>query len=420
MRIGLLQQADRVDGGAYQYSLSVVEALASNASEHHYVVISSGGDVSNLHEGVDTVSSPQEGLLFRALRRLYVGSLEVLPVPLPLLIPFRLTTLGRWNSRERAGNGLGLDLLVCTVPTAAARQMKVPYVMVIHDLMHKYDTAERHPWKEKVFRDFVYRRGAQHSVLTVVSSESSKQDLHRFYGIPLEKIRVVPEVVPPYVWERRRLTAPEMDSILGRFELPERYVFYPAQFWRHKNHTSLVRALYRIRQEHGEEIPAVFVGAPKEAFGEVMALIQRLGLSRQITYLGYVSDEEIVALYKRAIALVMPSLFSVSSIPVAEALALGTCCVCANVAPLPEQVGDAGLLFDPADEKDIAEKVWRIWTDDDLRRDLLAKGRAQAEEGYRPEVFRQRWREVLREAIDICGGRGKPLPQRGTLSEAES
>ena len=419
MRIGLLHLADRIDGGVYQYALSVIEALVKNDPENDYIVINSGRDASDLPQGANIVSPPQEGfLLGRVVRKLYAGSLRILPIPLPLLIPFSLTGLGRWNKRENMARSFGCDLLVCTCPTLAGRQMRIPYVMVIHDLMHKYNTAERHPWKEKVLRDHVYRPAAQHSILTVVSSEWGKRDLHRFYGIPLAKIRVVPESVPPYVREYRGLTASQMDLILGRFKLPERYVFYPAQFWRHKNHTNLVKALYRIKLEYQTEVPAVFVGAPKEAFREVMALIDRLGLTGQITYLGYVSDKEIVALYKRAEALVMPSWFNVSSIPVVEALALGTCCVCANIDPLPEQVGDAALLFDPHDETDIADKVWRIWKDDDLRRDLLARGAARAEERYTPEVFAQRWQEVVREAIDICGGRGRALSESRTLAEA--
>ena len=418
MRIGLLLQADRTDGGVYQYSLSVVDALAKSDPSYQYTVINPGRDASKVCEGIDTVSPPRDGFPFGVLRRLYVESLKLLPVPVPLLIPFSLTTLGRWHRREHTGNGMGLDLMVCTVPTAAARHMKVPYVMVIHDLMHRYQTAERHPWKERVFRDSVYRQGAHHSVLTVVSSEWSKRDLHKFYGIPLDKIRVVPEFVPPYVREYQGLTDSEMDLILRRFNLPGRYVIYPAQFWRHKNHINLVKALYRIKREYQAEVPAVFVGAPKEAFREVMSLIESLGLSGQITYLGYVSDKEVVALYKRALALVMPSSLNVSSIPVIEAMTLGTCCLCSNIAPLLEQVGDAGLLFDPSDETDISEKVWRVWNDESLRHDLSARGTVRAKERHTAEVFAQRWQGVVREAINICGDRGKELPVTRTLSEA--
>lgn len=415
----MLHQADRIDGGVYQYSLSVIEALTQHDPENDYVVIDAGNDAPNQPQSASIVSPPQERSLFsRVAKKLYAESLRILPIPLPLLVPFSLTRLGRWNQRANIARDLGWDLLICPFPTLAGHHMNIPYVMVIHDLMHKYDTAERHPWKEKVFRDVIYKQGARNSVLTVVSSQWSKRDLHKFYGIPLDKIRVVPEFVPPYVRKYSGLTGSEIDSVLKRFELPERYVFYPAQFWRHKNHINLVKALYRIKQEYQAEVPAVLVGTPKEAFREVMSLIDRLDLTGQITYLGYVSDKEIVALYKRAVALVMPSWFNASSIPVVEALALGTCCLCADVSPLPEQVGDAGLLFDPHDEADIAEKVWRIWTDDGLRHDLLARGSARVKERFRPDVFAQRWRAVVREAIEICGSRRRVLSEAGTPVEA--
>ena len=415
----MLHQADRMDGGVYQYSLSVIEALMKHEPEDDYVVIGPGGDASNQTQRTDIVSPPQERFSFGGVaRKLYAESSRILPIPLPLLIPFRLTRLGRWHRRNTVAKTSEWDLLICPYPTLAGRHMKLPYVVVIHDLMHRYDTVERHPWKEKVFRDVVYKQGAQGSILTVVSSEWSKRELHRLYGIPLDKIRVVPESAPPYLREYKEMTGSEVDLILERFKLPRRYVFYPAQFWRHKNHVGLLKALHRIKKEYQTEVPAVFVGARKQAFTEVMSLANELGLAGQITYLGYVSDKEIVALYKRAAALVMPSLFNASSIPVVEALALGTPCLCANIAPLPEQVGGAGLLFNPHDETDIAEKVWRIWTDDSLRHDLLAKGSERVRERYGPDAFARRWRAIVREAIDISGGRQRLLSDAGAPVEA--
>lgn len=404
MRIGLLHQADRIDGGVYQYSLSVIEALARNGGGDQHLVITSDGATSDLSGGGEVISLPQRGFLSgRLMRKLYSGSLKALPIPLSLLIPFRFTTLGRWSRWGDATENPGLDLLICPFPTLAARRTGLPYIMVIHDIMHKYYPSD-HPWKEKVYRDVVFRKGAEGSIFTVVDSEQGKTDLHRFYKIPLDRIKVVPLPPPPYLFEHKDLTASEVDSTLRRFDLPQRFIFYPAHFWRHKNHARLVKALHRIRREHRVEVPAVFVGAPKESFGEVMSLIENLGLTRQIVHLGYVSDQEVVALYKRAVALVMPTLYGPTNIPIVEALVLGSCCLCSHLFAMPEQVGDAGLVFDPFDEKDIAEKVWRIWIDDDLRQDLIDKGSLLARERYTPEIFAEQWRDVVTEAAEICCG----------------
>jgi glycosyltransferase involved in cell wall biosynthesis len=400
MKIGLLHLAERSWGGQYQYSLSVIETLLKNDRQNKYMVINATSDISGLPEGTDTVSLPQDSKMFRqALNKLYLGLLGMSPIPVPLMVPFGLTRLGRWNKKQNV-TSLALDLIICPVAPLNLHKLKVPYIMVIHDVMQRYETHE-HPWKERVYRDTVYKRGADGSVLTVVFSQSGKIDLHRFYGIPLEKVRVIPCLPPPHIYEYRDLTTTQVELILNRFKLPERYIFYPAHFWLHKNHANLVKALHLIKQRHGVEIPAVFVGFGYEAFNDVVRLVAELGLGKQIFHLGYVSEKEIVALYKKAIAMVIPTILELNSLPVVEAFALSTCCLCSN-SFLPEQTGDAALIFDPYDVEDMANKVWSVWTDESLRLSLANKGRQLAEEKYTPEIFTRQWLEAISDAAKIC------------------
>jgi len=269
--------------------------------------------------------------------------------------------------------------------------------------MHRFKTRERQSqWPERLYRDTMYRRGARSSVLTVVFTEEGKEELHQFYGIPLEKIRIIPCVPPPYFYEYKDMTEAQVDLALAKFNLPDRYIFYPAHFWLHKNHANLLRALYLIKQRHGVEIPLVLVGFQKEAFKDVMALVARLGLAGQVFYLGYVTEKEMVALYKKAQALVMPALFQLNSLPLVEAFVVETCCLSSNSFSLPEQVGDAALLFDPHDPEDIADKVWRVWTDPSLRLELIERGRRLVEERYTPQIFARQWLEVITEAAGLC------------------
>jgi glycosyltransferase involved in cell wall biosynthesis len=81
-----------------------------------------------------------------------------------------------------------------------------------------------------------------------------------------------------------------------------------------------------------------------------------------------------VALYKKAVALVSPSLFGPTNIPPLEAMILDTPVVCSNLFFMPQQVGDAGLLFDSFNVEDIAKKIYRIWVDKDSRQKLIKKG----------------------------------------------
>ena len=401
MKIGLLHLAERSWGGQYQYSLSVIETLLKNDHQNEYLVINASSDTFGSPGETDTVSIPQESNMFRqALNKLYQGLLRISPIPVLLLVPFGLTRLGRWNKRQNVAS-LGLDLIICPVAALNLHKLKVPYIMVIHDVMQRYETHE-FPWKERAYRDTLYQRGAEGSVLTVVFSQSGKTDLHRFYGIPLEKVRVIPCLPPPHIYEYRDLPPAQVELILNRFNLPERYIFYPAHFWPHKNHANLVKALHLIKQRQRVEIPAVFVGFGYEAFNDVMRLADELGLGGQIFYLGYVSEKEIVALYKKATAMVIPTLFELNSLPVVEAFALSTCCLCSTSFSLPEQAGDAALLFDPHNIEDMANKVWSVWTDEWLRLSLVNKGRQLVEEKYTPPVFTRQWLEVISDAAKIC------------------
>ena len=106
----------------------------------------------------------------------------------------------------------------------------------------------------------------------------------------------------------------------------------------------------------------------------IAARITELGLTEQVRFLGRVDERSLVALYEAAKFLVVPTLFEAVSFPILEAFAEGLPVACANVTSLPEQVGDAGLIFDPRDEEAIAQALLAMHTDAELRRDLVARG----------------------------------------------
>ena len=111
-------------------------------------------------------------------------------------------------------------------------------------------------------------------------------------------------------------------------------------------------------------------------------------------HLGYVSDGELVTLYKRARALVMPTFFGPTNIPPLEAFSLGCPVAISDVRGITEQVGDAAVTFDPEDVDSIADAIERLWLDDDLCRRLVSKGRHRIQ-SWTPEQFSSRLSEIL-------------------------
>ena len=123
-------------------------------------------------------------------------------------------------------------------------------------------------------------------------------------------------------------------------------------------------------------------------------------MEKQVFILGYLSEKEIVALYKTSIALVYPSLIGPTNIPILEAMVLGTPVLCSNLFSMPDQTGDAGLLFDPFNVNDMVEKIHRIWVDENLRQELIQKGYKKVK-NMTLENFAMQWEKIIEEALQF-------------------
>src|SRR4029079_16545246 len=106
--------------------------------------------------------------------------------------------------------------------------------------------------------------------------------------------------------------------------------------------------------------------------------VHRYQLHQYVRFLGYVTEDTLAAMYRLAAVFVFPSLYEGFGLPPLEAMASGTPVVTSNLSSLPEAAGDAAILVDPYDPRAIADGIYRVLTDQHLRRDLRRKGVARA------------------------------------------
>lgn len=121
--------------------------------------------------------------------------------------------------------------------------------------------------------------------------------------------------------------------------------------------------------------------------------VERLGLQREILYLGYVPRQEMPLLYAAASFLIFPSLFEGFGLPVLEAMASGCPVACANLTTLPEIAGGAALLFDPYSEGEIAEAARQLIEDGETRQTLRQRGLERSQEFS--------WEKTARETLQV-------------------
>src|SRR5262249_29771213 len=124
----------------------------------------------------------------------------------------------------------------------------------------------------------------------------------------------------------------------------------------------------------------------ESTFRNVFETATRYGIADQLTILGYIPDADIASIYAEATALVMPTFFGPTNIPISEAWALGCPVLTSDIRGIRQQSGDAALLVDPKSADDIASGIFRLWTEDGLRQQLIQAGHRRVQ-GFTGEDF---------------------------------
>jgi glycosyltransferase involved in cell wall biosynthesis len=241
----------------------------------------------------------------------------------------------------------------------------------IHDLMHRYEPSFPEVSAGGIYesRELLFSRHARYAAAVLVDSPIGKKHVLESYNVAEQKVHILPFIPNPLLEGegKRPKSIPEKFS---------QFVFYPAQFWSHKNHVSIIKAISLLPKSL--KMHCVFVGTTdKSGYEDVVCAMEQFKVSERVHILGYVSDEEIVWLYKNAFALVMPTFFGPTNIPPLEAFQYGCPVIASNVYGMPDQLGEAALFIDPRSPFQIAKSICLLAEDSALRSRLIANGYSQ-------------------------------------------
>ena len=314
--------------------------------------------------GSDPVLSPQ-----RAVRSIdnWARLLEREPaVGMQALVEYQ-------NRKANALREHRVDLLHCPGNTINPLGLDLPVVLNLHDLQHRH-YPEYFTTRELENREKWWVRSAVRADALIAASNYVRDDLRQQLHICREKIFVTPDVFESAFF--RMPDVAELGSLRDRLNLAGTFFLYPAAAWPHKNHERLIRAFLAA------DIPGaqlVLTGAGQES-------LAKWADHPKIRLLGRVETRDLVSLYHSATAMIFPSQHESWSIPIMEAMACGCPVACSNVTSLPEQIGDAGLLFEPNDESQMTNAMRRLAADSDLREILSDRGRGRVKR-WGPALF---------------------------------
>ena len=276
-----------------------------------------------------------------------------------------------------------LDLIWFVTPSTIITP-NLPFLVTVWDLAHRYYpffpevSSMGWTWQE---REDYYRTVLPRASYVLSGTSRGAQEIGTCYGIPRERIRVVPLPAPSFDTEADREACP----VQGR------YLFYPAQFWAHKNHVRAIKALRLLVADAAyADVKLVLTGSDQGNERFVRQLVEDAGLADHVVFLGFVERPVVASLYRNAAALLYLSFLGPDNLPPLEAFACRCPVVISDHAGHREQLGDGALYADPLDEAAIADTVKRLLENPALREELIAKGetlhRSRGVESYMSAV----------------------------------
>lgn len=391
-RIGLFLGVERLTGGMFQYAQAVLEALANLDNKNYEVVIA-------YSDKAWTPILARLGLTGIPIRHPKLGQ-RISDIAMALQLPPMLNIFfGKYfNPLVWQLQSFRCDAWIFPAGETLTYQLQGSTVGVIHDLMHRYEPS--FPEVSAMFRYSLreHRMGniAKYCRAVLVDSNVGRQHVVESYGVSAEKVIPIPYIAPSYL--NVKTERPDFDEY---YALPSKFLFYPAQFWPHKNHRRLLEAIRDVSLNSCPDIQLVLSGAKRYKYQDVKKFAQELGVLEKIRFVDYVPDADLRGFYIRARALVMPTFFGPTNIPPLEALATGCPAIVSGIYGMPEQSGDAALYFDPNSISEMADRISQVWNDDVLAAQMSSKGLERSNR-YGQVEFNARLKNVIDNLFSNC------------------
>ena len=332
------------DGGGFNASMQLANDLRS-ITEHDQIII-----CTNKRENLKVLSELgwQSSLIhynkFSRILDIILNKLERFVYYPKLVNKLPLSALEKYFVK------LNVNHVVFLSPSRNGMFLRnIRYSMSIWDLAHrdKYHSAEFYEDGEWYYREQLYKETLPRAHRIFVESDTTKKRVAELYNILSENIII--NKFTPIIHLKQKLP----DTWNSNF-----YIFYPAQYWQHKDHESLINALYVLRNDFNLDVQLICCGSDKGYLAFLKKLAVEKNLIHEITFLSFVTDDELQALYNGCELCVFPSKLGPTNLPPLEALLHGKPVILADTNEEIEGVDEQlATYFKTGDYRDLAEKI---------------------------------------------------------------
>lgn len=274
----------------------------------------------------------------------------------------------------------GVDLLHCTSNTAPLF-MSMPLVLTLHDIIYLEKLNIKEGTTYQKFGN-LYRRwnvpaiaGKAKAIITV--SEYERQKILAHFKMPENKVHTIYNGVGNHfckITDKGLLTQAK-----EKYQLPDKFIFYLGNTDPKKNVGGVIKALSILKAKGSLPCKLLMLDIDKDYLNHVAAQIGDSSILSEIAFTGYVSNNDLPAIYSQAQLFLYPSLRESFGIPMIEAMRCEAPLITSNTSCMPEIAGDAALFVDPLNAGEIADTIVKLYNDSGLQKSLIAKGKSRAE-----------------------------------------
>jgi glycosyltransferase involved in cell wall biosynthesis len=263
-----------------------------------------------------------------------------------------------------------------------------PAVATIHDVIYLACPEDLPSFAGRLYYRTMMNACSVMATRIITDSRHSKDEIVRYLHADPEKIEVVYPAVDPFF--QSPAGSAQIASVRSRFGLDPDYILCVGIYKPRKNHTRLLKA-FQLLLKSGIQSKLVIAGPMGEGNSILQRLAAELGVGEHVVFTGFVNDAGLRALYSGARVCVCPSIYEGFGFTVLEAMACGAPVVCSSSTSLPEVAGKAVLYFDPHNPEEMAVQLRNVFSDDAMRKSLIANGRSN--------LLRFSWEETARQTL---------------------
>jgi glycosyltransferase involved in cell wall biosynthesis len=368
MKIAVLFDAQTKWGGSYQMSINNLLEIKDLAKKNNIELVVISHKKNSI---LDILKIDYEIIRFSAFDYLFLFFQKSFIFKL-IINKFKILSI---FEKKLIKNNIKFIVFLFTSYKALLLQ-KINFASTVLDTCHRDfpEFSESKSFQKFYFREYLNKNLLPLSSIIIVESEELKKKIIYFYQLNDDRIISIPNLPSKLLLDSQNIV--NVNKVKEKYNLVDNFFFYPAQFWFHKNHLIILKALKKLNEKK-KNIHFVFCGSNQGSLDFVKKKIDQYNINEYVKIFDYLPDDEVLALYKLSAGLVMPTYFGPTNIPPLEAWYLNIPVIYSS--NLKNHGGDAALYFNPDSEEELIESLTKL-EDQKIKEKLIFNGQKRIKE----------------------------------------